>query len=545
MTDADFVPWPDRLAARYRARGWWRGQTLGAFLRELAQRHGDRTALVCGSRRWSYRDLDEAADRLAAGFVRSGLRAGERLVVQLPNIAEFFTVCFACFRMGLIPVMALPGHRRAEIGAFCRDAEAAAYVIPDRHDGFDYRVLAREILAVAPSLRQVIVVGAAAEFTPLDALDAEPRTLAEPVAGDIALLQLSGGSTGTPKLIPRTHDDYLYSVRASVEICDFTADTVYLAALPVAHNFPLSSPGTLGTLQSGGRIVLLRRPEPEAACAAIAAEAVSHVALVPSLLLAWLDYVERTRPPLTSLRLLQVGGASLASETAARVEPVFGCRLQQVFGMAEGLVNYTRLTDPASVVLESQGRPISPDDEIRIVDDADRDVAEGATGHLLTRGPYTIRGYWRAEAYNRTAFSADGFYRTGDLVRRRPDGNLQVMGRAKDQINRGGEKIAAAEIEGYLLSHPRVRNAALVAVPDARLGERSCAFIELADANATEDLSQLALTLKLHLRDRCGVANHKIPDRIEFLDRFPLTAPGKIAKPQLRELAIKQTRSPI
>ena len=149
MSGADFTPWPEDLAREYRERGWWRGQTLGAFLRELAERHGERTALVCGERRWSYRELDRRADRLAAGLLALGLVPGERVVVQLPNIAEFFAVCFACFRLGLIPVMALPGHRRAEIGAFCETAEASAYVIADRHEGYDYRNLAREVLARA------------------------------------------------------------------------------------------------------------------------------------------------------------------------------------------------------------------------------------------------------------------------------------------------------------------------------------------------------------------------------------------------------------
>lgn len=544
MTASDFTPWPDELVRSYREQGWWQNQTLGALLRESAQRYGERIALVCGARRWSYRELDERADQLATGFAQLGLRTGERVVVQLPNIAEFFAVCFGCFRLGLIPVLALPGHRRAEIAAFCQLAEAAAYVIPDRHDGYDYRLLARETQALAPCLRHVIVAGAAEEFVPLQSLYAKPLALPDQDPAAVALLQLSGGSTGTPKLIPRTHDDYLYSVRTSVDICGFDAATVYLAALPVAHNFPLSSPGTLGTLYSGGRIVLLTRPEPDAAFTLIAAEAVSHLALVPSLLLAWLERATSLRPPLGSLRLVQVGGASLAAEVAARIKPVFGCALQQVFGMAEGLVTYTRLDDDPDVVLETQGRPMSPGDEIRIVDDQDRVLADGETGHLLTRGPYTIRGYWRADQHNRKAFTVDGFYRTGDLVRRRADGSLQVMGRSKDQINRAGEKIAAAEVEQHLLSHPRVRNAALVAIPDERLGERSCAFVELAEPDSDEAPARIALGLKLHLRDHCGLAAHKIPDRIEFIDRLPLTAPGKIAKPQLRALALNLTRTP-
>jgi 2,3-dihydroxybenzoate-AMP ligase len=536
MSGADFTPWPAELALRYRQRGYWQNQTLGAFLRELAARHGERIALVCGERRWSYAALDRRADQVAAGLRGRGLQPGERIVVQLPNVGEFFVACFACFRAGLIPVLALPGHRRAEITAFCELTQAAAYITVDRAAAFDYRELAREVKARAPTLRDIFIVGEPAEFSPFDSLYVEPQTLAEGDAGGIALLQLSGGSTGTPKLIPRTHDDYLYSVRGSVEICGFDADTVFLVTLPAAHNFPLSSPGSLGALLAGGRIVLSPQPEPQAAFKLIAAEQVTHAALVPALLLVWLEAAATERDALRSLKLIQVGGASLAPDVAQRVRPTLGCALQQVFGMAEGLVNYTRLDDDEDRVLNTQGLPISPDDEIRIVDDDDHEVPPGEVGHLLTRGPYTVRGYWRAAEHNLRAFTPDGYYRTGDRVRQRADGYLQVVGRAKDQINRGGEKIAVEEVEHHLLSHPRVRNAALVSVPDAWLGERSCAFVELAPQADDEPAIRLVMSLKLHLRNQ-GLATYKIPDRIEFLDRLPLTAPGKVAKQILRARA--------
>src|SRR5690606_32527412 len=194
-----------------------------------------------------------------------------------------------------------------------------------------------------------------------------------------------------------------------------------LAALPAAHNFPMSSPGFLGVLHAGGTVVLAPDPSPKSALALIETERVTITAVVPPIALLWLDAVEhgtqRDRD-LSSLRVLQVGGAKFAPEAARRVRPVLGCTLQQVFGMAEGLVNYTRLDDPEDIATTTQGRPLSPADEIRIVDDADRPVPDGEVGHLLTRGPYTIRGYYRADEHNAAAFTADGFYRTGDLVRR-------------------------------------------------------------------------------------------------------------------------------
>ncbi|AOX99750.1 (2,3-dihydroxybenzoyl)adenylate synthase [Jeongeupia sp. USM3] len=535
-----FTPWPADVAERYRELGYWRGETLGAMLARVARQYPSRTALICGRRHISYRYLDERAGQLAAGFARLGIAPQDRVIVQLPNVAEFFIACFALFRLGAIPVMALPAHRGAEIGFFAETTGATAYVIADRHGGFDYRTLARDVQARSPALRHVVVVGDAGEFTDLDTLYADAVPLAAVDASQVALMQLSGGSTGTPKLIPRTHNDYLYSVQESATICGFDAETVYLAALPVSHNFPLSSPGTLGTLCAGGTVVLARDPSPETAFPLIATHQVSVTALVPALALLWLQAAPQ-HAPLTSLQMLQVGGARLSVEAARKVRPLLGCQLQQVFGMAEGLVNYTRKDDPEDLVIQTQGSPISPHDEVRVVDDNDADVKHGETGHLLTRGPYTIRGYYKAAEHNARAFTADGFYRTGDRVRLTPEGHIVVEGRSKDQINRGGEKIAAEEVENHLLSHPQVRNAALVAMPDDWLGEKSCAFVELSAPSETPVL-RLALQLKTHLQGR-GLAAYKIPDRIEFVDALPLTALGKVSKEALRRQLVQPVQS--
>ncbi|MEH6416162.1 (2,3-dihydroxybenzoyl)adenylate synthase [Pseudomonas sp. CGJS7] len=527
-----FTAWPEELAERYRQRGYWTGVSLYADLARSAAAHPDRIAIVCGERRWSYAEFDQRVRRFAAGLLRLGIAPRERVLLQLPNIGEFYVACQALFRIGALPVFALPAHRRAEIGYFVEHAQISACVIADREAGFDYREMIREVRQANACLREVIVVGDAAEFVGFDSLLDDPREPSAPDAGEVAFLQLSGGSTGVPKLIPRTHDDYLYSVRASAEICGLSETTVFLCALPAAHNFPMSSPGALGVFHAGGCVVLARQADPESCFGLIQRERVNLVALVPSLALAWLESRVRNRYDLSSLDCVQIGGAHLAGEVARRVPEAFGCRLQQVFGMAEGLVNYTREDDPPELVLGSQGRPISADDEIRIVDDEDRDVGDGEIGHLLTRGPYTIRGYYRADAHNARAFTADGFYRTGDRVRRLPSGHLLVEGRAKDQINRGGEKIAAEEIEGYLLAHPAVFDAALVAMPDRWLGEKSCAFVVPRNDSHGVPVTTVR-ELAAFLRER-GIAAFKIPDRIEFLTALPRTAVGKIDKKALR-----------
>ncbi|MFD5650525.1 (2,3-dihydroxybenzoyl)adenylate synthase [Streptomyces sp. NPDC127039] len=535
----DAPTWPAEFAARYRAAGHWRGETFGGMLRERAAAHPDRIAVVDPAprhRTWTYRQLDEAADRLAAGFAGRGIGRGDRVVVQLPNIGEFVEVVFALFRVGALPVYALPAHRETEIAHFCSLSQAVAYVVPDRFDGFDHRDLASAVRRRSAHLRQVFVVGEPGDHTAL--ADVSRPAAPEPLGGprpqphEVAFLQLSGGTTGVSKLIPRTHDDYIYSLRGSNEICGVDADTRFLVVLPAAHNFPMSSPGWLGTLHAGGTVVMCPRSDPATAFALIERERITMTGLVPPLALLWTAAAEQAGPDLSSLELVLVGGAKYGEQAARRLEPALGCRLMQVFGMAEGLVNYTRFEDDPETVVTTQGRPISPDDEIRIVDDDDRDVPEGECGHLLTRGPYTIRGYWRAPEHNARSFTEDGFYRTGDLVRRTPTGHLVVEGRAKDQINRGGEKFAPEEVENVLLAHPCVHDVSVVALPDEFLGERTLAYVIVRAGAEPPKVSEL----RDFVRAR-GMAAYKIPDLVRFVDSFPRTGVGKVSRKGLRSAA--------
>ncbi|MDR6993060.1 AMP-binding protein [Luteimonas sp. 3794] len=534
MTDAfrHTVPlrqtWPDDFVARYRAAGHWRGETFPGFLRERATRFADAIAVVGGDTRWSYAQLWAEAERIAAGLLARGLAPGDRVVVQLGNMPEFIAVVCALLRAQLVPVYALPAHRLTEVAHFARKAEASAYVCAERLDAFDYRTLARELQAEVPVVRHVFVVGDAAEFVSIASLDGPRDALpGDPDPQSVAFLQISGGSTGLSKLIPRTHDDYIYSFRASNALCGIDADSVYMVALPAAHNFPMSSPGFFGALYAGARVVLSPGPGPDAAFPLIARERVTCVGLVPPLALLWADAAGKTAFDLSSLQVLQVGGAKLVPEAARRVVAGLGCTLQQVFGMAEGLVNYTRLDDADEIVLSTQGRPISDDDEVLVVDDSGATVADGEIGHLLTRGPYTIRSYHNDDAANARSFTDDGFYRTGDMVQRLPSGHLIVQGRATDHINRAGEKISAEEIEDHLLAHPQVFDAAVVSIPDEFLGERSCAFVIPGDTKARP------AELKAWVRGR-GLAAFKVPDQIVFVDAFGTTAVGKISRRELR-----------
>ena len=544
------VPWPEELAREYTRRGWWRGRALGAELLDAADARPDAVALVDGDLRLTYRELagraDAAASRLVDGL---GLARGDRVVVQLPNCWQFVVLTLACLRAGVVPVMALPAHRQHELAHLVAHSEAAALAVPGRLRGFDHEEMAAELMAGSDTLRSVLV--AADEVRPgsteLSSLcsgpDDDPAAHRarwdrdQPGSRDVAVFLLSGGTTGLPKLIARTHDDYGYNARASAQLCGFGEDTVYLVSLPASHNFPLACPGILGTLLAGGRVVVLPSPEPERAFATIAAEGVTATAVVPAVAQRWLAAAaESGAGPVASLRLLQVGGARIADEVARTVRPVLGATLQQVFGMAEGLLNYTRLDDPDEVVCGTQGRPLSPGDEVRLVDEFDRDVPEGQPGSLLTRGPYTPRGYYRAVEQNARAFTADGWYRSGDIVRRRADGNLVVEGRDKDMINRGGEKISAEEVENLAYRLPAVAAAAAVAMPDAELGERVCLYVVLRPGGAVT-----LADVRTSMAD-AGVARFTWPERLEVVDDLPTTKVGKIDKKALREDVAQRLR---
>lgn len=540
------VTWPESFRVRYRAAGHWTPETFADFVADRTTRYGERTAVVGqdshgSERRWTYAELAAEAEGAAYRLLAAGVRPGDRVVLALPNVVEYVAVLLGCFRLGALPIFAQPGHRETELAAFCTLTDAAAIVFSGDTDGHDHRALVGRVAArvAEAGMEPAAAVDVQAWRDAPIAADAARALgpLPAPTLGseDVAFLQLSGGTTGVPKLIPRTAADYLYSVRASAEICGLDAETVMLVALPAAHNFAMSSPGILGVLHAGGRVVLARDPSPGTAFRLIARERVSVAPLVPPLAQAWISSARRRRPDLASLRLVQVGGARLSDAVAAEVGPVLGARLQQVFGMAEGLVNYTRDDDPDHLVTGTQGRPISPDDEIRVVDPADPDerpLPVGEEGELLTRGPYTIRGYYRAPG-SEHSFTADGFYRTGDLVRRLPSGHLVVTGRAKDQINRAGEKIATEEIEGPLLAHPAVHDVVAVGLPDDYLGERTCVVVRVEDGVAAGPA--LARSLTDHLRES-GLASYKIPDQVEFLDRFPLTHVGKNSRRELRRM---------
>jgi len=530
------VPFPPEFARRYRERGYWADKSLAAEFKIVFERFADRVALIDRERFISYAELDRLSDNLALNLLDLGLKTLDRVVVQLPNVAEFVVLYFALQKIGCIPIAALASHRYAEISQFVELSGATACVIPEHHHDFDYVQMVDRIRREMSALQHAIILGAPRQgFSSLSELIAKPAGL--PVSRlseiqidstDPAVFQLSGGTTGIPKLIPRTHNDYAYNSKAAAAVCGISQDSVALVVLPIAHNLPLACPGIQGFLFHGGKVVISPSTKPEDMCALIQKHRVTHLKVVPALLIRLLNDPALTRYDLSSLKVIQSGGQSLQPETRLLANKLIpNAFVQENFGMSEGLLMFVRLDDPEDVCLETVGRPISPDDEVRILDDDGNDVPIGEVGELCCRGPYTLRGYFGVPEYNAWVFTSDGFYRSGDLMRQHASGNYIVEGRKKDLINRGGEKISAEEIENLILAHPSVKNVACIPVPDADLGERMCACVLLRDgANLSFD------ELKRFLLGK-EIAKYKLPERLEVLPDFPLSTFGKVSKKKL------------
>jgi 2,3-dihydroxybenzoate-AMP ligase len=405
-------------------------------------------------------------------------------------------------------------------------------VYPERQGDFEFEPMIRRVQKENASLKHCISVST------LKTLIEKPARLPRSRLAEIKIdptdpcvFQLSGGTTGIPKLIPRTHNDYAYNSKTAAPVCGVTADSVLLLALPIAHNLPLACPGIQGYFFQGGKVVLSATTRPEEMFKLIQKHRVTHIKVVPALLIRLINDPSIGGFDLSSVKIIQSGGQRMQPEVRLKTHQLIPSSfVQENFGMSEGMLFFVRLDDPQEVKLETCGRPICADDEVRLIDDEGREVAPGEVGELTCRGPYTLRGYFGVPEYNAKQFTRDGFYCSGDLMRLHPSGNYVVEGRKKDLINRGGEKISAEEIENLILSHPSVQNVACVPVPDPNLGEKMCACVILKK-NSLLNLNELVEFLKTK-----EIAKFKLPERMEVFEDFPVSTFGKVSKKSLVEM---------
>ncbi|MEV4145753.1 AMP-binding protein [Amycolatopsis sp. NPDC049691] len=532
------VAYPADFVRAYRDRGLWGTRTIATQLHEIARAHPDRDAVVALDGRVTFRELDERTDLLAAGLAGLGLAPGDPVLFQVTNRLAAVLAWYGVLKAGLVPVCTLAAHRGHEIGEVSRRVGAVAHLVET--GGFDLVGFALEQAAGHPTLRHVLVLGDDPRGVSVEALGrdvdagAARKTVEEIQAGigpdDVAVFQLSGGTTGVPKVIPRLHAEYWYNALAYARSWGWTAESRVAHLIPIVHNAGIVC--ALHGPHSVGACLILGTADLDVSLPLLAREAATHVLLGHG-------------------HFRAVGHPGFAAAAAALTQVVLsgskvppalfddlerrGLWSGQLFGMGEGLFLTTRPGAPRLARATTVGTPLSELDEVRVLEPGTEDeVPDGEAGELCCRGPYTLRGYFDAAEHNARAFTTDGFYRTGDLAAIRVLGGeryVSIEGRLKDVINRGGEKINAEEVELLLLRHPRVTAAAVVAMPDPRLGERSCAFVTGGPLDLPEVQRHFA---------GLGVAKFKWPERVEVVDEIPRTLVGKLDKKRLQaEIAAK------
>jgi len=527
------VGFPPEFAKRYREKGYWQDKSLVEEFAPVFEKFAGRVAIIDGERQFTYAEIDQRSTNLALNFLALGMKPLDRVVLLLPNVAEFVIVYFALQKIGAIPIAALATHRFNEVRQFVPIAQAVACIYPERQGDFAFGPMVRRVAAENPCLKFPIVLGtpAGGELSLTELIERPADSEAERLEKisidptDPCVFQLSGGTTGIPKLIPRTHNDYAYNSKTAAQVCGVDGDSVLLLMLPIAHNLPLACPGIQGFMFNGGKVVLSTSTRPEHVFPLIEKHRVTHIKVVPALLVRLLNSPAVTQYDTSSVRYIQSGGQRLQPELRIRTKQLIpSCFVQENFGMSEGTLMFVRPEDPEEDRLETVGCAICPDDEVKLIDDEGNEVPLGEVGELCVRGPYTLRGYYGAPEHNAKVFTADGFYCSGDLMRKNHAGNYIVEGRKKDLINRGGEKISAEEIENLILQHRAVQNVACIAVPDDDMGERMCACVILQPG--------ASLTLKELVGFLAGkeIAKFKLPERLEVMRDFPLSTFGKVSK---------------
>jgi len=520
------------LIERYTRAGHWGTETFSSILARRAEGHPDRVAIVDRGERVTYGDLRARVDRVAAGLQALGIGAGDVVTIQLPNWAAFAYVFFACERIGAVANQIGPDFRSREVEYILRFSESRAFVCPASFKNFDYVAMAQDLRPQLPDLTSILVLGGDGTEGTV-ALDPvidgtrtlpplEPRTMG---ANDVMRTAFTSGTTGNPKGVTHSFNTTLPACRILNDAMEVTDNEVFLVYLPLGLNW-----GYLTLLQSimvGARAVLLDRFSGRAALELIKRERVTFIPSAPASIIAMLNDPELDRFDLRSLRVVITGGASCPVETIRAYRKRFPGHLIELYGMLEtGFHTFTRFSDDPEAVAGSIGR-VAKGMGLRIIDDAGRDVATGGEGEIAAEGPSVHLGYHKNPTANAELFTADGWFRTGDLGQIDPAGNVRIVGRLKEMINRGGKKFFPREIEEILYTHPKVLHAAIVGVPDPRLGERNCLCL-IPRAGASLSLED-ALTF---LGD--SVAAYKLPEELELFEEFPFTPTGKIQRHALR-----------
>jgi 2,3-dihydroxybenzoate-AMP ligase len=544
MTHKDIIagwnPYPEEDIKRYVSKGLWYNLTSCDLLDRNADSLPDKIAFCDDKCEITWKEVKQGADRMAIWLHRAGIGYGDFFVLQMLNTVEFFYVLFGLNRVGAVPVMCIPRHRRREVDYEIGLHKAKGIIVPVG-EKFDFVEMASQIRNDHPYLKTFLTAGGEAPpgWNAIEDLvkqevegDCPENAIgkSKPVLDDICVIQLSGGTTGLPKGIPRTYMDYICQWDHVGRALGFTDETVALDIMPVGHN--ASAITVWGPMIfRGGTTVLTKSMRPKDHFELIEKKGITFIPMVPVQINYWMNSKAlMNQYDLSSLKLVSLGAQKAKPEQVRWCLEELGVSLVNFFGMAEGPVIATRPESPKEAQMYTIGRPIifDPDIQIRIVDDDNQEIKSGEIGEMISKGPLAFRGYFRNETENEDAFDEQGFFHSGDLMSLREDGRFVVEGRKKDMVIRGGENVYPEPVEDILVKHLKVAYAAVVGMPDPALGERLCAFVQPLEGQVFSFQE-----MKEYLNKE-GVAIFQWPERLEVVNGWPLTGMNKINKRLLR-----------
>jgi len=539
------TPYKKKDADKYTKLRWWAGLTFGDVLDRAADIHPDKEAFADGKTRLTYGEAREKANRLAIALMDLGIQPLDRVLVQFPNWNEFVFAYFALQKIGAVTVLLIDRYREFEINRLAGLTGATSWIVPSRYKKTDYTPIIQDVLKENPGMKHVVTVrgeGDPKPFSSLEDLLAKTELTEDNLArlearrpdpGQVAHMGPTGGTTGAPKIVPRTHNSLINGIEYCSKSWEQSIDDINLLAGPIGHDLTFTK-GFVGSVITMGKVVFLDSTDNQDICEAIQREKVTSIIWVPTLAQRLLQDERLGSYDLSSLKKMHSAGGASHPGLVKEVTDRLGMKFYNGYGGTEGMTTITRTTDDLDVICSTVGRPTCPYDTYKVIDQDGETLPPGEQGELVLKGPGVFTGYYNNPEENKGVFTKEGFFRTGDVARIDDRGYITITGRIKEMINRGGESISATEIERLITRHPEVAAVAVIPMPDPLMGERVCAYIQ-PKTGAPLTFEGIISFLK---EQKASVL--QLPERIEFIDAMPYTGAQKTDKRYLKEDIVKK-----
>jgi 2,3-dihydroxybenzoate-AMP ligase len=534
-----FTPYKKKDAETYNKFRWWSGLTFGDVLDRAADIHPAKEAFVDTKSRVTFGEAREKTNKLAIGLMDLGIQPLDRVLIQLPNWNEFVYAYFALQKIGAIPVILIDRYRQFEINHLINLTQAKSWIVAFKYKKTDYLPIINDVLNEHPELKNIITVRGEINqrhFSNMERLiadaDLSSTNLARlakrrPDPMQVAHMGPTGGTTGNPKIVPRTHNSLITGIEYCSKSWDQSSQDVNLLAGPIGHDLTFSK-GFMGSVIMMGKVIFLDSTDDKDICEAIQKERVTSIVWVPTLAQRMLQYEDLGKYNLSSLRRMHCGGGASHPELIKNIMEILKMKFHNGYGATEGMTTITRITDDLETICNTVGRPTCPYDTYKVIDQNGNDLPPGSAGELVLKGPGVFTGYYNNPEENKNVFTKDGFFRTGDVAVINNNGYIKLTGRIKEMVNRGGESISATEIERLIVCHTSVSAAAVIPMPDPVMGERVCAYIQ-PKTGIKLTFEEIISFLKAQ---KASVL--QLPERIEFIDSMPYTGAEKVDKKSLR-----------